>query len=149
MEVLLMEKKKQFKIVKIIDQSTFMINGGANDHIEENDEFKIIGDKKLPIKDPDTGEIIEEIPTYKTVIFAKSVYDKVTICNTEWIPASDLDLTDIYSTALKKMIHPFTPGHYEEANINEEQVSDLENYDETPISLGDKVELVSANTNQN
>lgn len=47
------------------------------------------------------------------------------------------------------MIHPFTPGHYEEANINEEQVSDLENYDKTPISLGDKVELVSANTNQN
>lgn len=144
-----MEKTKQFKIVKIIDQSTFMINGGANDNIKENDEFKIIGDKKLSIKDPDTGEVIEEIPTYKTVIFAKTVYEKVTICNTEWIPSSALDLTDIYSATFKNIIHPSVPGHYEEANINEEQVSDLENYDDTPISLGDKVELVSANKNQN
>ena len=34
-------------------------------------------------------------------------------------------------------------GHYEEVNVNHKQMKPLENHDDSPVNLGDKVELLS------
>ena len=141
---------KKFKIIKIIDESTFMIDAGKMD-IDKGDILRIIGDKTIPIKEPDTDKVIEELPTYKAYLTAEFVYDRVSICKTEWVKGYSTDglikkssFADI-SKQFKMMTEGTrVPGHYEEVPINEEQIEDFDNNDDSPVSLGNKVELVSS-----
>lgn len=130
-----------------------MINGGSDSGIKEGNELRIIGSKTIPIKDPCTNDVIEEIPTYKANLTAKIVYKKVTICKTAWI--DDEVQPSVFNMMIKynyleNTLHEHTiEGHYEEIPINEEQASSFDDHDDTPVSLNDEVELISENTNQN
>ncbi|MCI1632990.1 MAG: hypothetical protein LKI22_03430 [Liquorilactobacillus nagelii] len=141
--------KKQFKIVKIIDESTFIVNAGSTE-VNVDDLLRVIGGKTVPIKDPDSDNIIEKLPTYKTYLTVKTVYDKVCICKTEWIEEYNtnnfIKSEDLVPglNMLKEMVEGTKiPGHYEEVPINEEQIDEFNNHDNSPISLGDRVEIVS------
>lgn len=150
--------EKQFKIIKIIDESTFMINAGyMSDDINIGDKFKIIGNRTVPILDPETDDVIEELPTYKTYVVAIEVFESVSLCKTRYIEPIFRSKSESENAilALTKQLNNLyhigndSPGHYEEVPVNEEQLSTFDNHDDSPISLGDKVEIVENTSSSN
>lgn len=145
-----MKKTEIYKIVQIINQSTFIINAGYEQGIKEKDKFIIVGNKKNVILDPDNGNVIEELPTSKAEIFAKTVYEKVSICKTEWISpyhsaglSTLVTMPSIISQSISDSLGPHdVAGHYKELDIREEDSKILDDHDDSPIALGDKVRQV-------
>lgn len=133
-----------FNIVQIVDESTFIIDGGAINDVSIGDKFRIIGDSYNKIIDPKTKQIIDKIPTYKATIIAKEVYDNVSICKTKWHEAVDNNPMDLYEASKNLLSSMYQQvGHYEEVNVNHKQMKPLENHDDSPVNLGDEVELLS------
>lgn len=52
------------KIAKIIDEYELVLNKGSNDGIEDDMESEVYRQTE-PIKDPDTGEVLECLYEYK------------------------------------------------------------------------------------
>lgn len=68
-----------FRIVKIVDDETIVINGGYNDGIKEGDRFEIfeVGEK---IIDPETGDDLGTLDIVKETVDSINVFQKLTIC---------------------------------------------------------------------
>lgn len=70
-----------FRIVKIIDDKSLVINAGRNYNIQEGDEFEIFSEGK-PIIDPVTKENLGKLDFIKDTLVVSVVYDKMCICTT-------------------------------------------------------------------
>lgn len=68
-----------FRIVKIVDSETIVINGGSDNGINKGDSFEIfeIGQEVI---DPDTGESLGTLDTTKDTVCAVNVFPQLTIC---------------------------------------------------------------------
>ncbi len=71
--------EKTYKIVKIIDDHTLVIDAGYNDGIKNGDQFEIYS-KGEEIKDPDTNEILGTLDHIKERVEAVTVFEKMCIC---------------------------------------------------------------------
>jgi hypothetical protein len=69
-----------YKIIRIIDEKSIMLNCGAKQGITVGDMFYIRSKSKEVITDPDTDEVLAEIQKYKAKIEVVSIYDKICIC---------------------------------------------------------------------
>lgn len=150
----------KYKIVKIIDESTFMVNAGTTNDFKVGDYFNIIGDKTIDINDPETGELLEKLPTYKGKITIYKVFNKVSLCTTDWIEKHTQKPILQNRTALGAIINDSTmlknvyrekeiPGHYQELPVNSEQMTTYDDHDDSPISLGDKVVFIPEESSEN
>lgn len=74
---------QNFRIAKIIDETTFIITGGISDGVKEGDKFQIIGHKGEEIKDPETGEVLGTLDSIKGVIVATTLYSKMSVARSE------------------------------------------------------------------
>ena len=70
---------KKIKIIKIIDETTFILNVGRVDGVDENTKFRIIDSSPEPIIDPDTEETIGFLEASKGTIEADEVQEKMTV----------------------------------------------------------------------
>lgn len=130
---------KTFRIIKIIDASTFIIDGGSKDGVKNNDKFKIMDEHGDPVKDL-TGNIVGFYSDTKGYIYARDVQPKMSICK----------------TGLKKVNSPIMSSfanltNYErqiELNVDPADIDSSLDSD-SPIKVGDNVELVSDTTSQN
>lgn len=71
-------KKTLAKIAKVVDPFTVVINIGSIHGIEDGQKFLIFGESDEEIKDPDTGEILGNIPIPKGEGVAVLVDEKMT-----------------------------------------------------------------------
>lgn len=71
--------EKTYKIVRIIDDQTLVINAGYNDGIKSGDKFEIYTSGE-EIKDPDTDEVLGTLDYIKEKVEAVDVFPKMSIC---------------------------------------------------------------------
>lgn len=136
------ENKKTLKIIKIVDETTVIINGGSKQGIEKNDKFTILDKEKGAIKDPDTNEIIGELDIIKDSIYAVEIYPNMTICKSHYVKGTEPREISGIATLARSFSHTGTPGYYEELNVNQKQITGLPKSNE-PISIGDIVQKVN------
>ena len=74
--------RKEFKIAKIVDEYSVVINGGGNSGIKEGDQFEIYDPGEL-VKDPDTGIDLGALEYVKATVIAVRVYPRMALCKNE------------------------------------------------------------------
>lgn len=123
-----------FKVIRIIDEKSIMINCGAEQNISIGDQFYIRSKKKDIVTDPDTNEVLAEFQKYKAKVEVVSVYDKICICqNAQKSPL----LSEAMNSAL-------TTRRRLDLNVDPTQISGHFKMDEDEmIQIGDEVEYIS------
>ena len=96
--------KKKFKVVKIINDTSLIVNGGSNDNVEVNDIMKIQG-KSESIFDPDTKENLGKLDVIKDSLKVTKVYEKMCLCETAYVSTyfSALMTSPLFSSTQRKM----------------------------------------------
>ena len=69
----------EYKVIRIVDEYSVLINVGAEDGIAKDDLLEIFS-VGTEIKDPETGNTIGTFDTIKAVVVADTVYDKFCLC---------------------------------------------------------------------
>lgn len=126
--------QKQFHIVKIINDSEFVINAGFED-TNVGDKFNIIGYSSEEIIDPVTDEPLGRIATSKGTIEVTRVFEKMSIASS--------GLTYINPLAHQFMTNtPMFDMYKQERirlNVDLNQVSGVTTRTDAPIQIGDDV----------
>lgn len=130
---------KTIKIVKIIDETTFVLNAGKNDGINKGTKFKIIDSEPEQITDPDTKQIIGYLDNSKGIIEADVVQEKMTIARTRL--HKKLNKSPIYDAM--SAFQSYETSYREELNVDETQITGGYNKSNNPVSIGDKVIILS------
>ena len=91
-----------YKIIKIIDDKTIVINGGSENGIKNGDKFEIL-DTGEQITDPFTNENLGTLDTIKEIVTADNVLPKMTICRAKEKSRNGIfslhsDFTDLIGT---------------------------------------------------
>ena len=68
------------KVAQILSEEELVINAGSENGVEKGMTFDIMG--MVTIKDPDTDEILDEIPFTKISVKASRVRPRVTVAET-------------------------------------------------------------------
>lgn len=124
-----MTNNSTIKIAKIINETSFVLNAGANLDINKGDVFKILGEPGQEVIDPDTHEVLGYMDTIKGTITITQVYEKMSIAQTK----KETHLDSLNFGPL------FTR---EELFVDNSQITGgLNEYSEEPIQIGDKVKL--------
>lgn len=121
--------KHDFKIAKIVDEYTVVINGGSDHGLAVGDSFEIY-DPGAEIYDPDTKEPLGKLEYVKAKIVAKQVYPKMTVCG------SAATISPIVDSIAKSLIISKTV----ELNVNSEDISG--GYDDV-VRVGDPVRKIA------
>ena len=122
-------EEKIYKVIKIIDDTSIVINAGSDDGITTADKFEIftIGNE---IKDPDTGEILGTLDTIKDTVSVDNLFPKMCICR---------DVMVI--KGLSNYMNELTKVKYQTLNVDVTQISGGLSEDLT-IRIGDKARLI-------
>lgn len=136
-------EQKQFHIVKIINDSEFIINAGTDD-TAVGDKFKIIGYADEEIVDPITNDSLGSIETSKGIIHITHVFEKMSIAS------SGTRYVDPFTSSLMRAEpSKFMPSVYKREqirlNVDLTQVSGASNHTNDPIRIGDKVIKLESN----
>lgn len=132
-----MSVTKKIKIIKIIDETAFIINVGSDDGIERDDKFEILDTEGEQIEDPETGEVLGNLNTSKGIIVAENIYPKMTIAKTRMVGGESTYVRDIL-----KLTNPYLtskPSHREELFVDESEVTGGLQRSSNPIQIGDEV----------
>lgn len=132
-----MSVTKKIKIIKIVDETAFIINAGSDDGIEKDNKFEILDTEGEQIKDPESGEVLGNLNTSKGIIVAETVYPKMTIAKTRMVGG---ELT--YESDILKFANPYLtrkPSHREELFVDESEVTGGLQQSSNPIKIGDEV----------
>lgn len=117
-----------FKVVKIIDDETIVINAGKKNGIKLGNKFEIY-DTGEEIFDPDTNESLGTLDTIKETVKAINVLPKMCICR------------HIVVTNFLEPIDNLNRVHPKMLNVETTQISGGLSSD-TKIRIGDKVRLI-------
>lgn len=130
---------KVIKIVKILNETTFILNVGTNDGIENGTKFQIIDSDPEPIIDPDTNQIIGYLNNSKGTIEANDVQEKMTIARTKL--HKKVTRSPVYDAM--SAFQNIETSYREELNVNETQISGGYNKSNNPVEIGDAVVILS------
>ncbi|MGA3462833.1 hypothetical protein [Lactiplantibacillus plantarum] len=139
---------QQFKVAKIIDDTTLVINAGENKGIEVGNSFQIIGKFGTePVIDPDTKENLGTLDDIKGTVIAKKVYPNMTVCKSKFINEK-VNMGTLASTAHSPLATLrdlqagiISTGHYEQLNVDKKQITGGFKESNTPIEIGDIAQL--------
>jgi hypothetical protein len=134
-------QKIKGKIIRIIDKRTVVINLGGENGINNNSVFYILGEPE-EIQDPFTNEILGTVNVTKTRVKASQVFEKFTIATTTWT------VTSYRSSVLSLLSAGVAGSGYEtkevdegELNVNSKELQPWKARSETPVKIGDEVEV--------
>lgn len=94
----------QYRIVKIIDDTSLIINAGKENNIEIGDIMEIHGESEN-IFDPETKENLGKIDIIKDSLKVTKVYEKMCVCETSYVSTyfSTLLSNPLFSSTQKKL----------------------------------------------
>ncbi len=121
--------KKIYKVIKIIDDTSIVINAGSDDGITTADRFEIFTTGN-EIKDPDTGEVLGTLDTIKETVSVDNLFPKMCICR---------DIMII--KGLSNYMDSLTKIKYQTLKVDATQISGGLS-DDLTIRIGDKARLV-------
>src|SRR5690625_5664592 len=76
-------KKNNFKVVKILDEYTLIINAGAIHNIKSKDEFQILDKEGSEVVDPETRDVSGYLDLIKATVEVSELQDKMCICTSK------------------------------------------------------------------
>lgn len=127
-----------YKIVKIIDEYTVVINAGSNSNVQVGDEFQILDKQSSEVIDPDTDEVIGYLDLIKATVKVSEVQEKMCICTSKYYAkAHETLLTNIGSIKSNLSF-----AEQERLNIDYKQATGGLRRSDEPIRIGDTVNLV-------
>lgn len=123
-----------FKVIKIIDDFTLMVNAGKEDGYQVGDEFEIFIKGSI-ITDPDNPEIIlGSLDKITGKVKIDILYDHISICTSnEYSPsamASIISMNQRTFSETKKRL-----------NVNSEDIEPVLSPDDLKIHIGSKIRL--------
>ncbi len=125
-------EEKIYKVIKIIDDTSIVINAGQKQGIKPGDKFQIFEIGK-DLKDPYTGENLGTLDTIKETITVESVLTKMCICRNTYITS--------YVTGLTNIMDNLTKINYQTLNVDTTQISGGLS-DDLVIRIGDSARLI-------
>ena len=126
--------KTRGRIIRILDAETVMINLGRRDGVSRGSVFSVLSEPEVVV-DPSTGEELGKVQLVKAKVRASGVYDRFTIAMTKWaVPKTNLD----QRKALGAENADVAQG---ETLVDPKQIQPWRAASETPIRLGDPVEV--------
>lgn len=125
---------EDYRVIKIIDDKTIVINIGENENIKEGDKFQIyeIGEEVI---DPETKKNLGTLNTVKEVVSAVDVLPFMTICR---------HIETSYYNPLTSLVSPFATKQVDtekHLNVETSQITGGLSTDMI-IKIGDKVRLI-------
>ena len=114
-----------FRIVKIINDSTVVINAGSDDKVKKGDKFEIYETGEEVI-DPKTGENLGTLDTIKETLNIVRIYPKMCICR---------KIVDISTLTGMK-------SRYKSLNVDTKDISGGITDENYVIKVGDKVRII-------
>lgn len=124
-------KYDKFKIVKIIDDYTVLIDAGKQDGYDVGDVFEIYITGK-EIKSP-SGDVLGTLDNIKGQIVVDTIFDAMSLCKSSEFTASGISAsmemfnTTLYSKSRKKL------------NVDPSQITPVYSDIELEIKIGDDV----------
>jgi len=130
--------KEIYKVIKILDSETILLNAGKLDGINIGDKFEIFVAGK-EIFDPDTKKSLGTLDTIKEIVTADSVLEKMCICrhHNKSTMSSFIGLTSLYVSESIKTL-----------NVDKTQMTN-EMTDDYVIRIGDKARRTYINKSTN
>lgn len=131
-----MTKEKELKIIRIISDTEFIMNGGTEDDISNGDLFEVRDKKGEKIVDLD-GELLGYLGGRKAILEVTQVHDNFSVLRSEYIdPKPDNYYSNALFNSMKDALSlSSSSGHYEHLSINIDEMEPLES--SSPISKGD------------
>lgn len=121
-----------FKVVKIIDSESIVLNAGYNDGIKENDKF-VIYNIGVEVKDPDTGNSLGTLDNIKERVTAVTVLENMCICKCPIVYGSGVKMISTISTLFAE--------DNKQLNVEQSEITnDLSN--DNVIHIGDKARKI-------
>lgn len=142
---------KKFKIIKLVNKTTVLINAGKADGVKKDDKFRILDDNLTQIVDPDTDEILDEYYRFKQALYVDKVNEKYSVCVSQYsIPVTGQSLASkIINTSGSSPftaamdIHKTVKTYGNTMNVDEDELDDvLSEYNHGKVHVGDEVEPV-------
>lgn len=132
-----------FKIIRIISDTEFIVDAGSNDGVKNGDKFQVLDAKSNPIKDMDDN-VIGYYGAQKEILTATDVHDAFSILKTRFVNSTSNKETPIQQIMKSGTFAPLVtgamrsdvPAHYKRANIDPSEMEPLEKSDD-PIQRGD------------
>lgn len=130
-----------FKIAKIIDTTTIVINGGSSAGVKVGQSYQIIGENSGEIvTDPDTGKEIGRLDDIKGTVNITKVYPNMAVASTSALHESVRLSVPQINTGILGIGAMSGILRGEELNVDRTQISGgFES--NTPVKIGDTVIL--------
>lgn len=74
----------KFRIIRIIDDTSLVVNAGTENGVEKGDTMQICG-VGATIVDPETKEELGRLDVVKAKLNVSEVYDKMCVCETPYV----------------------------------------------------------------
>lgn len=131
----------EFRVVRILDEFSVVIDGGYSTGIQQGDIFQIFVPGE-DVHDPDDPKsIIGTLDTIKATIIATQVSPSVTICkNAEEASGITVKLSPEWHKIFSSMSNMTRPMHVDPTQVKSASFSD------EPIKIGDKVRKLPKKT---
>lgn len=119
-------------IVKILDESSVVINLGLNKGIEPGYDVEIVTQIFDNVIDPITNENLGSLYTTKNILFVSRVFDKMSICTGQIVRSEDNLISQISNSQSSKYKRQLL-------NIDYNDLDSHNSLQEEPIKIGDIV----------
>lgn len=134
---------QEFKVAKIINDYSLVINAGEKQGVKKDQKFQIIGKKGKEVKDPDTGEVIGQLDELKGIVFATTVYPNMTVVQSK-IKSSPFYPDPLPALkSIQAAQHSMYTKQHEALNVDVSQITGGFSPEESsPIQVGDTAVMV-------
>lgn len=137
--------KKEFKVVKILDEYNLIINAGRGHGIELNDEFQILDKKGSKVVDPDTNEVIGRLDLVKATVEVTELHEKMCICSSRKVINNNSPFANMaLASPLTSISEAITPTEQEKLNVDLTQITGGKRKSNRKIKIGDTVKLLKS-----
>lgn len=132
------------RIIRIVDETTVVINLGEEHGIDRSSIFTVLGSPE-PIVDPVTKEELGTVTVFKAEVKADVVFPRFTVATSEWTSQKLVATSDPTYTELSRMLSwtppTVTTTHGGDLNVKKEDIQPWAALSTSPVQVGDEVEV--------
>lgn len=139
------KEKKEFKIVKILDEYDLIINGGKEHGIKLGDEFQILDKEGSKVIDPETQEVIGQLDLIKATVKVTELQERMCICSSRHTVKLNSPFSNLAITAgISSIADSLAISEREKLNVDLTQVTGGKRKSNEKIRLGDTARLIKS-----
>lgn len=133
--------KNKYKIVKILDEYTVIVNAGESAGIKTGDEFQILDEKGSDVLDPDTGEVLGSLDLIKATVLVTEVQERMSFCSS---PTYTTMQPDFFNTFQKISTALPTATKQDKLNVDLKEITGGLRKSNEKVRVGDSVRLIKS-----